>query len=124
MAGRLVVGRLPGFVLDDEHREALSNGTLGGITLFKDNVRDLKQLIELTGDIIKASHHPPVLTVDQEGGAVQRFEHVTQSALLHRWRFVPWAKNTRTKEVTSINSRQLKTLGFNMLLGTDSGSAK
>ena len=113
--GRLVIGRLPGLVLDQAHRQALSDGTLGGITLFKENAADLEQLIKLTADIIDSSFHDPVLTVDQEGGAVQRFEHVL-SALPSPMALAALNETYTTKEITSISSRQLKTLGFNMLL--------
>jgi beta-N-acetylhexosaminidase len=115
LAGRLVIGRLPGLVLDERHRQALLSGTLGGITLFKENAASLGQLIELTGAIIEASFHPPVLTVDQEGGAVQRFENVL-SSLPSPMALAALNEPYTTAEVTSISARQLKTLGFNMLL--------
>lgn len=120
LAGRLVLGRLPGTVLDNEHKQALQDGTLGGITLFKDNATDLEQLAKLTGDIIEASRHIPVLTVDQEGGAVQRFDHVI-SALPSPMALAALDKSESgdreiIEKITAISARQLKALGFNMLL--------
>ncbi len=115
LAGRLVIGRLPGLVLDSEHKQALQAGTLGGITLFKENARDLKQLATLTHDILTASYHAPVLTVDQEGGAVQRFDHVL-SPLPSPMAVAARADLEATKAITAISCRQLKALGFNLLL--------
>lgn len=115
LAGRLVIGRLPGLVLDDQHRQALKNGILGGITLFKENAHDLKQLCTLTKDIVDACLHAPVLTVDQEGGAVQRFDHVL-SPLPSPMALAAINDIDSTRKITEISCRQLKTLGFNLLL--------
>jgi beta-N-acetylhexosaminidase len=116
LAGRLVIGRLPGLVLDDAHKKALGDGTLGGITLFKENAADLEQLVKLTSDIIKAGDNL-VLTVDQEGGAVQRFDHVlsplpSPMALAARHN----DDSSEIETITAISARQLKALGFNLLL--------
>lgn len=115
LAGRLVIGRLPGLVLDDEHKQALNKGILGGITLFKENAHDLKQLCTLTRDIVDACLHVPVLTVDQEGGAVQRFDHVL-TPLPSPMALAAINARDSTKKITEISCRQLKTLGFNLLL--------
>ncbi|MFA7336656.1 MAG: glycoside hydrolase family 3 N-terminal domain-containing protein [Candidatus Obscuribacterales bacterium] len=115
LAGRLVIGRLPGLVLDDEHKQALNKGILGGITLFKENAHDLKQLCTLTKDIVDACLHAPVLTVDQEGGAVQRFDHVL-TPLPSPMALAAINDRDSTKKITEISCRQLKTLGFNLLL--------
>lgn len=115
LAGRLVLGRLPGLSLDDEHRRALEQGTLGGITLFKENAADINQLAKLCTDILSASEHPPVLTVDQEGGAVQRFEHVI-SPLPSPMALAAHGSLEMLRKITAISAGQLKALGFNLLL--------
>jgi beta-N-acetylhexosaminidase len=113
--GRLVIGRLPGLVLDSAHEQALTQGYLGGITLFKENGSDLPQLAKLCKAIHKAAFHPPVLTVDQEGGAVQRFEDILSP--LPSPMALAATKNPRLiKEIAGINASQLKSLGFNLLL--------
>lgn len=114
-AGRLILGRLPGLTLDDQHRQALAEGRLGGVTLFKENAQDLLQLWQLCQDIIKTSRHAPVLTVDQEGGAVQRFDHVLSP--LPSPMALAMTRDAQTIEnVSSVNAGQLKALGFNLLL--------
>jgi beta-N-acetylhexosaminidase len=115
LAGRLVLGRLPAFELDQTYRQALQNGTLGGITLFKENARDIEQLAKLTSDILNASYHPPVLTVDQEGGAVQRFDHVL-SPLPSPMALAAGGDEQTARQITAISCSQLKALGFNLLL--------
>jgi len=115
LAGRLVLGRIPALTLENEHRQALADGTMGGITLFKENVLDLEQLAKLTGDIIEASYHPAVLTVDQEGGAVQRFDSVI-SPLPSPMALASLADDISLEAITEISCRQLKKIGFNMLL--------
>lgn len=110
-----MLGRLPAFELDQTYRQALQNGTLGGITLFKENARDIEQLAKLTSDILNASYHPPVLTVDQEGGAVQRFDHVL-SPLPSPMALAAGGDEQTARQITAISCSQLKALGFNLLL--------
>ncbi len=74
--GRLLVGRLSGKTLDDDFAALLKEGTAGGICIFKDNVETLRQLSELVDNISTASIFNPIICVDQEGGAVQRFDDV------------------------------------------------
>lgn len=102
-------------VLDQGHRRLLESGTLGGITLFKDNASSLGQLASLTEDILSSSFHPPVLTVDQEGGAVQRFDGIL-SPLPSPMALSALNDEELSREATRISAGQLKTLGFNLLL--------
>lgn len=115
--GKLLVARLPGLSLaepDDRLSVMLKQGTAGGACLFKENCRDLEQLNKLCTDIIQASFHTPVLTVDQEGGAVQRFEDAlspfpSPMAL--------WALGeTAIRQAQEVAAGQLYKLGFNLLL--------
>jgi len=112
--GRLILGRLPGLVLDADHRRLLTSGRMGGLTLFKDNASDLEQLTRLCRETIESSLHTPVLTVDQEGGAVQRFDHVLSP--LPAPMALAALGPTALKLATRISAHQLKLLGFNLLL--------
>ncbi|MEZ4536676.1 MAG: glycoside hydrolase family 3 N-terminal domain-containing protein [Cyanobacteriota/Melainabacteria group bacterium] len=78
-AGRIIVGRLPADDLPADFARELSRGGMGGITLFRENCTGVDQLSALIADIYKESHFNPVVTVDQEGGAVQRFVRATGS---------------------------------------------
>lgn len=113
--GRLIVGRIAGTVCNEEELEALRDGTMGGITLFKDNAVDLVQLASLINQIYRAYEGTPFVAVDQEGGPVQRFDHILTP--------LPSAMALGATEdwdiisaVNRINARQSKMLGINCLL--------
>ncbi len=112
--GRLLLGRIPGPTLNCEHRKQLAAGRLGGITLFKENCRSLEQLARLAHDIVQSSMHVPVLTVDQEGGAVQRFEEAL-SPIPSPMALAALGEDELAR-VTEIGASQLQKLGFNLLL--------
>ncbi|CAN5611387.1 beta-N-acetylhexosaminidase [soil metagenome] len=112
--GRLLVARIPGLTLDQVSQQALNNGTIGGAVLFKENANDLQQLHALCTAIVKQSLHVPVLTVDQEGGAVQRFDHVLTP--IPSPMALAAAGGSVAHRISTINASQLKSLGFNCLL--------
>ena len=74
MAGSVLVGGYPG--LDPEPRvaQALAEGTLGGVTLFRRNIESPEQvrrtLLELSARC--RADAPPLFAIDQEGGRVAR----------------------------------------------------
>lgn len=118
-AGRLIVGKVPGKTLDDESRRLLEDGTMGGVTFFKDNAENLTQLSDLVYDIVEAyatgTEAMPFITVDQEGGAVQRFDHVI-TPLPSAMALAACQNANTVRDITSINAQELKLLGFNCLL--------
>ncbi|HEY9676557.1 MAG TPA: glycoside hydrolase family 3 protein [Drouetiella sp.] len=113
--GRLLVARIPGLILDSVSKQALEEGTIGGAVLFKENGQDLQQLHTLCTDIVKHSFHPPVLTADQEGGAVQRFEHIL-TPIPSPMALAACGREGMIHRASEINASQLKKLGFNCLL--------
>lgn len=119
--GRLLVGRLPGLEMTSSMEKALRAGTAGGIVIFKENASTLAQMSSLGKSIYEASHHPPIVAVDQEGGAVQRFDHVltplpSAMALAAGRRGPVEFSASLVRRIMSINATQLKALGFNCLL--------
>lgn len=113
--GRLILCRIPGYVLEEPHRTALAAGTIGGAVLFKENASTLEQLARLCAQIVETSKHPPVLTVDQEGGAVQRFDHVI-TELPSAMSLGAHNSVESARKAASINASQLALMGFNCLL--------
>jgi beta-N-acetylhexosaminidase len=115
LAGRLILGRTAGTELDAVTKQCLADGTIGGIVLFKENARTLEQLGELCKQIIETSYHPPVIAVDQEGGAVQRFEHLL-TPLPSQMALAASQKEEFIEQCARINARQCRELGINCLL--------
>ena len=64
---------LAGPELTERESEALGHPAVSGVILFGRNFRDRRQLRALTGQIREAASGPILITVDQEGGRVQRF---------------------------------------------------
>lgn len=86
--GPLIVG-IDGLALDEATRTQLQHPAVGGVILFARNYQDPEQLSKLTREI-KALRDPVLLiTVDQEGGRVQRFQdgftRLPPLAVLGRW---------------------------------------
>lgn len=60
---------------------ALKQG-LGGVIFFKDDIRSAEQFKALISDIKTKSKTPPFLSIDQEGGRVERTENIHPKAYL------------------------------------------
>lgn len=77
MAGQMIVVGFQGDDVDDASvaalRTELSAGRLGGVMLLKTNVKSLDAVAEMNAAFRAASPDlPPFITLDQEGGAVER----------------------------------------------------
>jgi beta-N-acetylhexosaminidase len=68
----LIIG-IPGTTLDDEARRWLDAPQLSGVILFTRNYTDREQLAALIEDIRLRRDRSFLVSVDQEGGPVQRF---------------------------------------------------
>jgi beta-N-acetylhexosaminidase len=64
---------LDGLELTAEDRELLSDPRIGSVILFSRNYADPEQLERLVSDIHAVRDPPLIVTVDHEGGRVQRF---------------------------------------------------
>jgi beta-N-acetylhexosaminidase len=113
--GCLLSARLSGYTLDKKTEKALREGLIGGVVLFKENARDIKQLAHLIANIKAPSFHEAIISVDQEGGAVQRFDHII-TPLPSAMALAAGNDLTLLGEVAEISAKQLKLLGFNCLL--------
>lgn len=78
--GQLIISGIKGLSLNAEEQTFIKNEKLGGIILFNHNFQDPAQLAELVNSIQKLrDEYPLFISVDQEGGRVQRFKtHFSQ----------------------------------------------
>jgi len=88
VSGPLIIG-INGLSLDSSTQAQLLHPAIGGVILFSRNYDDLEQLRQLTEQIRSLDRPRLVLMVDQEGGAVQRFQQqftrLPPLAALGRW---------------------------------------
>lgn len=113
--GQLLLGKLAGKVLDQETRDLLSEGIIGGITLFKENLESAEQLISLCDSIKEASKYPCIIAVDQEGGAVQRLDGLA-SPIPSMMAMGSLDDEERLKMVIALSAKQMRLLGINCVL--------
>ncbi len=72
LLGPLQIG-LAGLEVSAEERDWLKHPAVGGVVLFTRNYQDLAQLTDLTAAIIAIAGRDLLISVDHEGGRVQRF---------------------------------------------------
>ena len=107
--GQLFFIGIPGPALDDETRSLLDDVSPGGICLFARNIREAKQTRELL-DSLSEYLGNPLLSIDQEGGLVDRLRRVMTP--------MPAASKLRdaddAKRLGTIVAEALNIFGFNM----------
>lgn len=113
--GQLIIGKVPGTQLDDDTKDCLKVGTIGGITLFKENISSIEQTLDLCDSIRRFSYHPGYIMVDQEGGPVQRLDDVI-SPLPSMMAMGRLDDIERLKMIIGISGKQLSLLGVNCVL--------
>lgn len=114
-AGKLIIGKVQGTMLDQHTKELLQKGFMGGLVIFKENAESLEQICKLIFEIQELALHKLLIMVDQEGGAIQRFDHLitpTPSAMA----LAAMSDLVKLDQVVSISAQQLKLMGFNCLL--------
>ncbi|RIH82589.1 Beta-hexosaminidase [Calidithermus terrae] len=72
LAGRLMGVDIPAPELDDATRAHLAKYRFGSVCLFRKNVRDRHQLARLVAELREVLGPECLISIDQEGGAVQR----------------------------------------------------
>jgi beta-N-acetylhexosaminidase len=73
LTGQMIVAGFKGKRLPRRTARALSEGRIGGVVLFRENIGDVSKLRGLIKDIYDAAGEtPPFVAVDQEGGRVFR----------------------------------------------------
>ena len=108
--GQLFFIGIPGPEIDDRARELLYRVQPGGVCLFSRNVRQREQTRRLLDDLRELSSITPFLSVDQEGGLVDRLRRIMTP--------MPPPDQIRTADEAAefgrIIADTLRVLGFNM----------
>lgn len=108
--GQLFFIGIAGPELDVETKELLDDVSPGGICLFARNIRDAAQTRGLLDELSEYILTIPLLSIDQEGGTVDRLRRVMTP--------MPAASRLRTAgeagELAAIVGETLRILGFNM----------
>ena len=108
--GQLFFIGLAGVELDDAARELLQEISPGGVCLFARNIREAEQTRRLLNDVRDNSTILPFLSLDQEGGLVDRLRRVVDP--------MPAANLLKTVEqserLAKITAEVVRILGFNM----------
>ena len=108
--GQLFFIGIPGPTIDDPTRSLLGEIQPGGICLFARNVREREQTRELVDSLRASLPFEPLLSIDQEGGLVDRLRRVLTP--------MPAAEKIHTAEqateLARIIARALRIFGFNM----------
>jgi len=116
--GQLLMAGFPG---DSERppeaiREALAEGRLGGVILFRRNVKDIEQVIALNSAIHSAAITAvaaPFVAVDQEGGRVVRLRGPLTP--IPPMRAVGATRNTQiVAQVSEVIATEVAACGFNL----------
>lgn len=93
--------------------KALNNG-LGGVIFFTQNIKTNEQFKNLIRDIKKESKIHPFLSIDQEGGRVERTENVYNGKHFLSAKFAAEKGETFLREQTEQISHLLKDFGINL----------
>lgn len=107
--GQLFFIGLPSVELDEKAKSLLTEIQPGGICLFQRNCREAKQIRKLLDDLREFLPIEPILSLDQEGGLVDRLRRVIEP--------MPSASSLKTvaevKLLAEITAEVLSILGFN-----------
>lgn len=108
--GQLFFIGIPGTEVDAETRELIEKVSPGGVCLFARNICEADQIRRLLDDLRNALPAIPLLSIDQEGGLVDRLRRIVAP--------MPAANTIRTTERAAefgkIVAETLLLLGFNM----------
>ena len=108
--GQLFFIGIPGAVIDAETAELLDEVKPGGVCLFARNFKELHQTRELLDSLAGSLSIKPLMSVDQEGGLVDRLRRVMTAAPAA----AKFKSRNEVQEFAEITGEALRLLGFNM----------
>ena len=117
--GQLIIIGLNGYTIDDHTKEMIEKYNIGGFILFKYNISDENQTLELLNNLKKVNSNnsiPLFLSIDEEGGRVSRLPK-SFSKLPSAGKIGDINDKDISLEYGKIIGKRLKSLGFNMNFG-------
>lgn len=72
--GEFIIMGVPGETVDAQTQEIIREVQPSGFILFARNIKSPEQLCALTDKLRSLVDHPPIITIDQEGGRVSRLK--------------------------------------------------
>lgn len=111
--GQFLFIGIPGKTIDADTQRVLKEIQPGGVILFARNLESPQQVAELTQDLRRFIRVPPMISIDQEGGRVDRLRTITEP--------MPSAQDIRATgdarlsyELGFLTAEMLRLLGLNM----------
>ena len=98
------------FILGVQNVEKALKKGLGGVIFFSKDILSEESLKERIAEIRLKSIYPPFISIDQEGGRVERTEAILQKRLSARYAYEQGVLKEQAEEI----SRELAEWGFNL----------
>lgn len=114
--GQMIIAGVSGTTVDDQSKKLITDSYIGGVILYKNNIVSVEQTTRLLNGLKEANRTnaaPLLLSVDQEGGKVNRLPTSLVATPSSR----DIAKSGDSKKARAVGETigdQLRTLGFNV----------
>ena len=115
--GQMLIVYYNSSVMDDTLKSALTDVKPGGFILFKDNITTYDNTLKFIKDIKSTSDIPMFISIDQEGGNVQRLLSLSDISVsnIPYMNYVGNMKDVNlTYEVGKVIAEELRVFGINM----------
>ena len=113
-AAQMVMIDIPDQELGQRTRDHIERYCYNGVILFAKNVDDRAQLVKLNRDLNRAFSIAPLLTVDQEGGLVDRFRFPGMNNSPGAMGLAATGDSAKTERVHEIMGIELASLGISL----------
>lgn len=111
---QLVQIDIPDMVLGESTRAHFARYEYNGVILFAKNVADRAQVVRLVEELHEICSVPPMITVDQEGGLVDRFRFAEMSCSPGAMALAATGDAEWTKRAHTIMGTELSSLGMTL----------
>lgn len=104
--------------VDDSLKETLKKYNLGGFILMKDNITTFDKTKKFVDDLQKNSDIPMIISIDQEGGKVQRLElleDIKPTYIQSMYELGETNDKELAYQVGKVTAEELRTIGVNVV---------